>query len=178
MGMFDTLTFIYDVTPEAWTSPLFLCPEGHRIRELQTKELECSMDTYVIAPDVEGKWTMHLTSRDAAPRYSFVSGRLVRTAVTECKKSDLTDSVFAYGNCDECLPVFFESLNVWSGGIGEREVFLEFCLRFEAGRLVTSERALGQTREELRQQMKRDGVGVLPDDDRVVMKHIEARRKK
>jgi hypothetical protein len=34
-----------------------------------------------------------------------------------------------------------------------------------------------KTREETREQMARDGVGVLPDDDRVARRHIEMQRK-
>jgi hypothetical protein len=48
---------------------------------------------------------------------------------------------------------------------------------FEHGRLVRVEAVRLETRESLREHMLRDGVGVLPDDDRIAKEHIKQLRE-
>ena len=54
MGMYDTICFSSD--------DALRCPEGHPLRDLQTKDLECELATYVVhgatsvprRPDIRG----------------------------------------------------------------------------------------------------------------------------
>src|SRR5258708_510551 len=75
MGMFDTFLIPEDT--------IFTCSEGHVLRNLQTKDLACDMDIYVV--------------RD-------------RRVVNEGRQP-LLARLRAYDFCKECL-VFFDGVNI------------------------------------------------------------------
>ena len=170
MGMFDTLILL-GKTPD-----LAPCAHGHAQVDLQTKSLECSLDEYYVFERVLYRKTR---SRQRIPRVrQYEDDKLTLRFEDEALRVAHTGAVVAYTHCEECDPIVYEDWGSFRGGVGDRRIWVEYEFEFRDGRLVTATPLSVRTREETREQMLRDGVAVLSDDDRVAHRHIEMYREK
>ena len=180
MGTFDTLVIDKDIPLADLVQFGLACPDGHAQRgELQTKDIGAAMDRYVLARDPEGALRLYgpseKSTRDSV-HYRMEHGApgVVEVHRTRYAPALLSTTLLAYTHCEDCQPLYFERPEgVW-GGIASRELFVEFDLTFQNGRLVKVDSTGNGSRADLRAHMLKDGVGVLPDDDRVVKREIEA----
>lgn len=112
MGMFDRIQH---------ADPRICCTKGHMLGELQTKDLDCELTNYVIRPDgtlwwVGGGW-----------KYNYpVFVPVIADGVSETLR--------AYTRCEKCAPDIGPYAN-------PLEVWCEFDLAFDEGRLVSVTRA-------------------------------------
>jgi len=113
MGMFDYVTA---------DDERIVCSEGHRIRQLQTKDLNCTLARVEIADGV------------VAAHPSFLG-------VVEPAVHPLTDTIEIYGDCDEC-PCF-----VQAGTANLVQVWCEFDVRVVADRIESVTRTSASTAE-------------------------------
>jgi hypothetical protein len=169
MGMFDRLHLLGDDASKV------RCAAGHPADgELATKTFDCLLDDYYVfegrlyrcrrtedrpddlAPRVDGD-KLVLLRRETAPRVQFTGVASVHT------------------HCAACDPVVFERES--PERVDHRRVWCEWDLTFDDGKLARVEPVRLETREEVRQHLLRDGVGVLPDDDRIARRHIKLVRE-
>jgi hypothetical protein len=187
MGTFSTINIDPDL-PETELVRLGLtCRDGHpQNAELQTKDLGQDMEQYMIGRGLEVGAPLRLYGPAAKVTEHRVEltlagpAHLVEVRRTKFPLSTFTGTLLVYTHCDDCLPVFFERPGGFWGNIDKREVFVELDLTFQNGKLVKvdAEQTRNVSREQLRVQMLKDGVAVLPDDDRLVKREIEAWKKK
>ncbi|HXU34899.1 MAG TPA: hypothetical protein VN937_00815 [Blastocatellia bacterium] len=170
MGMYDTLIML------GKTAELAPCAHGHAQVDLQTKSLECSLDEYYVYERVLYR---KARSRQRIPRArQFEDDKLALRFDSEALRVAHTGAVVAYTHCEECDPIVYEDWGSFHGGVGDRRLWVEYEFEFRDGRLITATTLSRKTREETREQMLRDGVAVLADDDRVARRHLELYRKK
>lgn len=164
MGMFDTIRFYGD-------APL-LCADGHPLRELQSKDLECSMDEFAVH-----RGRLYRVGRERAPSAEADSdGRLSILHRRAAAPTALTAEVVAYASCEECRPVLYlrDSALHWDY-VNERHPWCEWRLVFVAGQLERVEAVRVETREAVREKLRKDGLEVLDDDDRLARLHYKRR---
>ena len=170
MGMYDTLIML------GKTADLASCAHGHAQVDLQTKSLECLLNEYYVNERVLYCKTR---GRQRIPRArQFEDDKLTLRFDTEALRVAHTGTVVAYTHCEECDPVVYEDWGSFGGGVGDRRLWVEYEFEFRDGRLIKATPLSLKTREETREQMLRDGVAVLADDDRVAHRHLEMYRKK
>ena len=161
-----------------------VCRDGFPITGLQTKDLKEAMQNYLLAHDPEDSTVVCLYGPAVEEKSQLIQPfefpksfdrslrGVVKTRRWVFPRSLHCGSVLCSG-ASQNLPVFYENANsMWGNNIGHREMFLEVELYLEAGALVRVE-VMGPTRDELRVKMLKDGVGVLPDDDRLVKREIK-----
>jgi hypothetical protein len=159
MGISDTLRLIGSDTARV------RCAAGHPASgELATKDFDCGLDhCYVF----EGQLYRHERTDEPEPLTPQIDGDTLLLARSEvAKKVDFTGTVDCHTHCEACDPVVFERED--TDRVDHRHVWCEWNVVFDHGRLTRVEPVRLETREQLRTQMARDGVGVLPDDDRIV----------
>jgi hypothetical protein len=168
MGMTDTLRLF------GADAARVRCAAGHSAEgSLATKAFDCSQDDYYV---FEAQlYVCRRTTEDYEPMPTVEDGTLVLSRRMAASKLTTTAEVAAYTHCELCDPVVFEREDL--DRVDHRHVWCEWNLIFEHGRLVRVETVRLETRESLREHMLRDGVGVLPDDDRVAKKHIKQLRE-
>lgn len=171
-----------------------VCREGHVLESLQTKDLDADLDTYVLsrAPGSpsskqapthvmlfgpEEKQHQGFEYRPDAPSGEKGISQLRRRFFPLYTPPRKEFEVACSTTCRKCLPVFHESPGRWDGGVGHREVWISVLLSFGAGGALQKVVVSAKTRDELRAEMRADGVGVLPDDDRIVAREIKAWRE-
>lgn len=170
MGMFDNLILL------GKSAELVVCGHGHSQEHLQSKSLDCLLDDYYVYERV--LYRNKRASDERLPRArQMEEGKLTLRFESEARCLAHTGEVVAYTHCEACDPIVYESETSFSGRVSDRRVWVEYELEFRDGRLVRATALSAKTREETREQMARDGVGVLPDDDRVARRHIEMQRK-
>ncbi|HLG14190.1 MAG TPA: hypothetical protein VJH03_06640 [Blastocatellia bacterium] len=170
MGMFDTMIMLGKSADQV------RCAHGHPQADLQTKSLECSLDDYYVHERV-----LYRRTRDAQriPRVrQSEDDKLTLRFESEALRVGYNGAIVAYTHCEECDPIVYEEWGSFRGGVGDRRIWVEYEFEFRDGRLVKATPLSVRTREETREQMLRDGVAVLPDDDRVASRHIELYREK
>lgn len=191
MGTPDTIEVDPIVAAELARMGL-VCREGHVLDSLQTKDLDADLDTYVLSrmpgsPSSE-QAPVHVMlfgpeeqeHRGLEYRPDAPSGE---KGISQLKRRFFpTFAPLARGGrfevacsttCRKCLPVFHESPGRWDGGVGHREVWISVVLTFGAFGALQEVVVSAKTRDELRAEMRADGVGVLPDDDRIVAREIK-----
>lgn len=171
--MFDTVV-ILDGAASA------CCAHGHRIRSLQTKDLDDpSMATYLLndgrlyaAISIERGWRT-----DDASGWRVDSGRAVREHRYELREVEAPRSVLIYGHCDECEPLLIRSDRGSFLGdfVTEHKLFVDFKLTFRRGEPVRIERMSG-TRDDFGDELRARGLYVLRDDEPLAMAHREIKR--
>ena len=171
MGMFDNLILL------GKSAELVVCAHGHPQGALQTKSLECLLDDYYVFERILYRNERGNSDRVPRPR-QMDEGKLILRFESEALRVAHTGIVVAYTHCEACDPIVYESQSSLSGRVSDRTVWVECELEFRDGRLVRATALSAKTREETQEQMLRDGVAVLPDDDRVARRHIEMHRKK
>jgi hypothetical protein len=169
MGMSDTLRLFGADAARA------RCAAGHPADgELQTKAFDCELDHYYV---FEGQ--LYACRRANEPEEALVPSmegeNLVLSRRVTLSTVHVTIDAAAYTHCERCDPVVFEREAFER--VDHRHVWCEWNLFFERGRLTRVDPARLETRESLRQQMLHDGVGVLPDDDRIAKKHLRQLRE-
>ena len=171
MGMFDNLIML------GKSAEFVVCAQGHPQEALQTKSLECLLDDYYVYERI--LYRTEPTANDRLPRPRQIEeGKLTLRFESEALRVAHTGGVVAYTHCETCDPIVYESEASFSGRVSDRRVWVEYELEFRDGRLIKVTALSAKTREETREQMLRDGVAVLPDDDRVARRHLEMYRKK
>lgn len=170
MGMFDTMIML------GKSADMVSCAHGHPQSDLQTKSLECLLDDYYIYERVLYR---KAKSSERIPRVrQLEDNKLTLRFESEAARVAYTGEVVAYTHCELCDPIVYEEWSSFHGGVGDRRIWVEYELEFHDGRLVKATPLSVKTREETREQMLRDGVAVLPDEDRVASRHIAMYRKK
>ena len=170
MGMFDTLIMLgksADVVP---------CAHGHPQVDLQTKSMECALGEYYVYDRVLYRKTR--SAQHVPKARQLEDDKLTLRFESEALRVVHTGVVVGYTHCEECDPIVYENWTSFSGGVGDRRMWVEYELEFRDGRLMKVTALSVKTREETREQMLSDGVAVLADDDRVASRHIEMYRKK
>ena len=170
MGMFDNLVLLGE------SANLVRCAHGHVQEDLQTKSLERLLDVYYVYERVLYRTMRTAEERIVKPR-EMEDGRLKLRSERDAFPFAQTGEVVVYTHCKDCDPVVYESASSFGGRVSDSRVWVEYELDFREGRLVKTAALSAKTREETREQMLRDGVAVLPDDDRVARRHLEMLRK-
>lgn len=171
MGMFDNLVLLGE------SASLVRCAHGHVQEDLQTKSLERLLDVYYVYERVLYRSMRAAEERIVRPR-EMEDGKLRIRFERDALRFAHTGEVVVYTHCSDCDPVVYESASSFVGRVSDRRVWVEYELDFREGGLVKTAALSTKTREETREQMLRDGVAVLPDDDRVARRHLEMLRKK
>ena len=181
MGQVDTIELDTDLPDADVVLIGVACAAGHAQHSgLQTTDFDPEGTQYILARDVEGK-DQPLRLFGPGERHSRISLEHTKDPVVfEVRRSrfplsTFTGEIVVCTHCDECLPVFFERPGGFWGNVDKREVFVEIELTFVGGRLMkVAGLERNVSREVLRATMLKDGVAVLPDDDRLVKREIEA----
>ena len=171
MGMFDTLLVLDDAAE-------LRCPEGHRLRSFQTKDLdEPSMSTYLVssgrlyrAADRDG-WS---GAGEEAAGWRIEGKQAISEQRFDLQALPGPRRVNAYGQCSVCDPVLVRTDHpgVFGDLVNEHKMFVDFTLTFRVGEPLQVERTSG-TRDELKADLARRGVCVLNEDDALAVAHRE-----
>jgi hypothetical protein len=150
------------------------CAAGHALQDgLQTKDFDCLLEDYYV---FEGHLYVKRLRPDVEMLVPTLDGeQLVLTHNDRASPLAFSGTISAYTHCEECDPIVCE--RECFDRIDHRSVWCEWDLGFERGRLVRTEPIRLETRDELRKQMTRDGLGVLPDDDRIARKEVKRLRE-
>lgn len=170
MGMFDEIISLDETIR-------FECPLGHRIDELQTKDLDCSMTKYVVH---RGRlWAMSGMFRGNG-RYRVVEGdKAVYEAVFPLLPYTETATLNAYSSCSECKPVLTRNLHgtSFSGDIcSENQIWVEFKIEVTPESVKVTR--LKGDRDEMRAELRGRGLAVLADDEPLAVAHFAVKEAK
>lgn len=162
MGLFDTITFHDDGAPR--------CAAGHRLGELQTKDLECVMESYsVLGGRIYclariGTTAWHV---DARARLVCVETRIGEPAV-------LSADLRGYGHCHDCKPVLFlRGAGAPWDLVQERRPWCEWRLVVRNGVVERVEPVRVASRADVADELRREGLEVLADDERLARLHFK-----
>ncbi len=162
MGMYDTILFHGD--------DALRCPAGHALHDLQTKDLECAMAEYVVH-----RARLYRPGRTSDETVQLAEdGKLILSAQRTADPVALTAEVTAYAFCDHCRPVLFlrDDTSPWGDYVQERRPWCEWRLVFVAGALERRDAIRVETREVLAEQLRKEGLEVLDDSDRLARLHF------
>lgn len=167
MGIYDTIRLLGDAAP--------LCAAGHRVADLQTKDLDCAMAVYSLhgerlyRPSKERNEAVNIDDR----------GRLIVTQTQLCEPASISADIRAYSHCGECRPVLYLREPGWRGDcVQERRPWCEWQLMFRDGRLVRCDPVRLESRESVANALRREGIEVLADDERLARLHFERATKR
>lgn len=167
MGMYDTIRLYGDGAPR--------CDTGHPLHELQTKDLDWSMSVYSV---FEGRLYRPAAGRTESGRLDD-QGRLVLTRIRTADAATVTMDVRAYGDCRECRPVLFLRDSALAGDyVHERRPWCEWRFVFRDGRLDRCETVRLESRAAVADTLRREGLEVLADDERLARLHFERGRSR
>jgi hypothetical protein len=182
MGMYDCFFAKDDVSAD-----LFRCGEGHALRdsdEMQTKDLRCDLDHYYVVDRRLFVLRRGGETSNHQRQQIVVTDGALRITTTEIAVADpYSGEVCLYASCTLCDPICFEygesEVASWGGRLNHSEPRTRWTATFEHGQLATVQPIGCETREDVRQKLLlREGLTVLPDDDRVVKKHIALLRER
>jgi hypothetical protein len=168
MGLYDTIVFHGDGAPA--------CAAGHRVGELQCKDLECEMAQYAV---YGGR--LYRVGRDGDETAAVgENGTLVLRRLRRGEPLELTAELSAYAYCDACRPVLYleHSGGAWGDYVRERQPWCEWRLVVVAGVLERRSDVRVETRDAVADRLRRDGLEVLDDADRLARLHLERRAQK
>jgi hypothetical protein len=165
MGLYDTITFYADGVPT--------CAAGHQIASLQSKDLECEMADYAVYRD--RLYRVGADGEEAAT--AGPDGTLILHRRRRADPLALTADITAYAHCERCRPVLYieASGRAWGDYVQERQPWCESRLVVVAGAI---ERRVGvrlETRDSVAETLRREGIEVLDDADRLARLHFERR---
>lgn len=157
------------------------CPAGHPVGGLQTKSFpEPSLGTYLIQRDrvlcAAGRaWRDDEAEERTAWRIS--GNEAVREVHYRLEPVSPPADVRVYSHCDHCEPILVrvERTTLWGDIVDERRLFVEFLLNFPEGEPMRVDRVTGGRDEEI-EDLRRNGLRVLGDDDPLAVAHREIRR--
>lgn len=165
MGMYDTIRLCGAGAPR--------CDAGHPLHELQTKDLDCSMSEYSV---FDGQLYRPAAERTESSRLDD-QGRLVLTQIRTAKAATITMEARAYAYCTECRPVLFlRDAALAHDYVDERRPWCEWRFLFRDGRLERCEAVRIESREAVADALRREGLEVLDDDERLARLHYERGR--
>jgi hypothetical protein len=104
-------------------------------------------------------------------------GQLVVSTQRLADPVALTSEVRAYTCCDHCRPVLYlrDDTSAWGDYVQERHPWCEWRLVFVAGALERRDAVRVETREAVAEQLRKQGLEVLDDDDRLARLHFNRR---
>jgi len=163
MGMYDSVDV---VGPSA-----LRCKAGHALTGFQTKDLgRASMEHYAL----KGDQLFKRVDRHPDVEWLEKNGELVARRDEEyVPVHDVHGAVGVYTHCSECVPVCYEREG-WDA-LDHRAPWVEYELTFAKGRVVDVTCIRVESREEVREELLKQGLGVLPDDDRIVRRYLAKR---
>jgi hypothetical protein len=168
MGLYDTIILV--------DRSAVVCPHGHEIEQLQTKDFEPNLETYLVLE----RTLVRVVAGDERPRAVW---RPDGARVVEERRHDTEviagpQTVRAYGSCDRCEPLLVRT-DARAGGFGdlvhEHSLSVDVQLVLRPGLPLEIVRTSG-TRDDLRKDLQRRGLHVLGDDEPLAMAHREAKQ--
>jgi hypothetical protein len=167
MGMYDTIRLHGDAAPR--------CPAGHRLADLQTKDLDSALDVYSV---FEGR--LYRPGRERAESVALDDrGRLILTETRVAEPASISLSLTAYGFCAECRPaLYLGEAAPLRDYVQERRPWCEWRFVFRDGRLERRETVRVESREAVADALRREGLEVLADDERLARLHFERAAKR
>ena len=164
MGMYDTIT--------VWPRDRTHCAEGHALGDLQTKSLECLMHRYIVFDGA----LYHVLEDDGETVVASESGRPVMRRTSRMEEERRTTTVLAYTHCGSCRPVLYlGGRSAWADEVSERDPWAEWQLELVDGRLVDLVPVKLETRDDIRAALRKEGLEVLDDDERLARLHFARR---
>jgi hypothetical protein len=165
MGIYDTIRFYGDDAP--------LCPAGHALHDFQTKDLECAMAEYA----VHRARLYRAGARSDETAQLGDGGQLILSTQRIADPVALTTEVRAYTCCDHCRPVLYlrDDTSPWNDYVQERHPWCEWRLVFVAGALEHRDVVRVETREVVAEKLRKQGLEVLDDNDRLARLHFNRR---
>ena len=174
MGLYDTVVILDDVSGA-------VCPAGHAVRALQTKDLdEPSMSTYLVRGGGLYRAEPHPDAGaydDAAAGWRIDGDSAVSERRFDLRAAAAPRSVRVYSQCRICEPVLVRN----DGGsflgdiVTEHALFVDLTLTFRPGEPVQVERTSGGRRE-LQAELCARGLVVLGDDEPLAVAHREVQK--
>ncbi len=166
MGMFDSI-YVYGADRERLP-----CAVGHLLdSEWQTKDLDESMNTYLIHNNI-------LWIKERSHVEGVIDGEFEVIKIP-LRLTDLTDTLRIYTSCEVCDPVVFDRQTAgWGGRVDERKPWIEYIVQFNRGIVVDIQPVKLETREIIKDRLRKEGLLVLDDDDRIAKKTIEDHHKR
>jgi hypothetical protein len=149
------------------------CPEGHVIGRVQTKDLDRSMSTYVLAGGVLRQAIQD--TEDEGERWRVEDDVAIREERFRTEVVPGPRTLRGYASCERCAPIL-----VRTDGRGvfdlvdERRPFVDFEIVLGSGAPTRIVRTSG-TREEQVKDMLARGLHVLRDDEPLAVAHREAK---
>lgn len=171
MSLFDTIIILDADLPA-------MCPHGHRPRALQTKDLDATMDTYLVHNGTLFRVLGSGAFDDSDGAEWRIEGAVAiyeRRSPVEAMTGART--VRAYGSCDACEPVLVrtDGPTIWGDIVDEHSLPVDFELTFREGEPVQITRTTG-TRDDLKGELRQRGLRVLGDDEPLAVAHRELKR--
>ena len=173
MGMFDNVVILDE--------PL-ACPAGHPLGGLQTKSFcDPSMSTYLIKGErvvraARGSWRDE-GDEDGQSAWRIAGDEVVNETRYRLEPVSPPAELLVYSHCARCQPVLVRAdrATLWGDIVQEHRPFVEFSLEFPKGAPMRVKRVRG-SREELIEELRRNGLRVLSDDDPLALAHREIKR--
>ena len=173
MGMFDNVVILDE--------PL-ACPAGHTVRGLQTKSFhDPSMTTYLIAGGrvlrtTGGSWRDESDEGERSA-WRITGDEAVHETRYRLEPVSPPADLCVYSHCSHCEPVLVrvDRATLWGDIVQEHRLFVEFSLRFPEGEPMRATCVTGG-RAELMEELRRDGLRVLEDDNPLAVAHREIQR--
>ena len=169
MGMFDTIVVIDD-------EPAIACPHGHRIRDLQTKDFDARMATYLLvggelkeARPIDHSETTRWTIQGDRAKLEY-DHTLVPTYIR---------SFEAYGTCDECEPVLVrqdKNMGFFGDIASEHKIFVSMNIEIR-DRTIQIKHNEGD-RDAMKRDLTSRGLIVLADDEPLAIAHRELKKRR
>jgi hypothetical protein len=160
--MYDTIRFHDETAPR--------CAAGHPLPELQTKDLDCALNVYRV---FAGRLYRPDTQRGTSSRIDD-QGRLVVTETRAAEPASISADLTAYASCGECRPVLFLRAGALRHDyVAERRPWCEWRIVVRDGRLEGRDAVRVESRDDVANALRREGVEVLADDERLARLHFE-----
>lgn len=170
MGLFDTVVLL---------DQKLTCLAGHSVGVFQTKSFpEPSMSTYLVE---EGRLVRAAPSswgdEDERSAWRISGNEAIHERCYALEPVSLPFEVDMYTHCHACEPILVrvEAARAWGDIVHEHRVPVDFRLTLSEGGPLRIERVSGD-REQLLEELRRDGLRVLGDDDPLAVAHREIRR--
>jgi len=160
---------MYDTVDVVGPSRL-VCKEGHALTGFQTKDFgHPSMEHYAL----RGDQLFRRSDEQDVVWLDGDGGLLCRRDAPYVPVIDFNGALGLYTHCERCLPVCYEN-DGWDR-LDHRSPWVEYELVFSKGRVVDLIAVRLQSRDEVRAELEKSGLGVLPDDDRIVRRYLSKR---
>ena len=166
MGMYDTIRFHGEAAQR--------CAAGHPVEDLQTKDLECALTVYSVLGD-----RLYRPAKGSAESVSLDERcSLILTETRVAEPTSISTELTAYTHCAECRPVLYLAhFALDRDCVQERRPWCEWRFVFRDGRLDRCDVVRVESRDTVAEALRREGLEVLADDERLARLHFERARK-